>query len=80
MKGDGLDMLQIHWQDYNDAGYLQVLGHLIDIKREGTQRLDAIGLVNFDSERLNEICSKFSLGDIVSNQVQVRVYAAGCCM
>jgi len=80
MKGDGLDMLQIHWQDYNDPGYLQVLGHLIDIKRERTQRLDAIGLVNFDSEHLSEICSKFDLGDIVSNQVQVRVYTAGRCM
>jgi aryl-alcohol dehydrogenase-like predicted oxidoreductase len=70
MRGDGLDMLQIHWQDYNDAGYLPVLGHLIDIKRERTQRLEAIGLVNFDSEHLDEICSAFGSGDIASNQVQ----------
>lgn len=72
MKGDGVDMLQIHWQDYSDPGYLKVLGHLINIKRERTQRLEAIGLVNFDSERLSEICSTFGSEDIASNQVQAR--------
>lgn len=71
MKGDGLDMLQIHWQDYRDKGYLTVLQHLIGIKRERTQRINEIGLVNFDSERLDEICTALP-GQIVSNQVQVR--------
>lgn len=71
MKGDGLDMLQIHWQDYADSGYLDLLRHLVDIKRERTQRLDAIGLVNFDSTRLEEISAMFGSDDIVSNQVQV---------
>jgi diketogulonate reductase-like aldo/keto reductase len=79
MKGESLDMLQVHWQDYNDTGYLKVLGHLIDIKRERTQRLEAVGLVNFDSERLDEICSTFGTGDIVSNQVQARISTADCC-
>lgn len=72
MKGDGLDMLQVHWQDYADSGYLDVLKHLVDIKHERTQRLDSIGLVNFDSTRLEEISSMFGSDDVVSNQVQVR--------
>lgn len=35
-------------------------------------RIGTIGLVNFDSLRLDEICSEMEPGEIVSNQVQVR--------
>lgn len=75
--GIGLDMLQIHWQDYQSTGYLELLRHLIDLKREGQMRIGTIGLVNFDSVRLDEICSAMGPGEIVSNQVQVCTLSLG---
>ena len=60
---------QFHWQDYSDKGYLEALGHLADLKAEGTIR--ALGLCNFDSIRTDEICAQLGRGVIVSNQIQV---------
>lgn len=69
--GDGIDILQIHWQNYNDPGYLSVFRHLVSIKHEGRLRIGALGLVNFDTRRVDEICENVGAGEIISNQVQV---------
>lgn len=71
MKSDHLDLLQVHWQDYDDLTYVDTLQHLVDIKREGNLRIDALGLVNFDARRVDEICEFLGEGEIVTNQVQV---------
>jgi aryl-alcohol dehydrogenase-like predicted oxidoreductase len=68
---DGIDIFQFHWQDYDDPGYMDVIQHLLDIKRDGTLRIDELGLVNFDSRRVDEICRTFGPGALVTNQVQV---------
>jgi len=70
MKSDHLDLLQVHWQDYDDLTYVDTLQHLVDIKREGNLRIDALGLVNFDARRVDEICEFLGEGEIVTNQVQ----------
>jgi len=68
MHSTTVDLLQFHWQDYSDAGYLEALGHLYNLKQEGV--IKAIGLCNFDTIRTDEICTNLGRGAIVSNQVQ----------
>ncbi|KAF9511499.1 hypothetical protein BS47DRAFT_1373008 [Hydnum rufescens UP504] len=67
---DSIDILQIHWQAYDDPSYLAVFRHLVDIKRQGQLPIGALGLVNFDTRRVDEICTTVGTGEIVSNQVQ----------
>jgi diketogulonate reductase-like aldo/keto reductase len=45
------------------------LRYLQDIQRDG--HINALGLVNFDAVRTDEICTQLGPGSIVSNQVQV---------
>ena len=45
------------------------LRYLQDMQRDGHIR--ALGLVNFDAVRTDEICTQLGPGSIVSNQVQV---------
>ncbi len=71
MKSDRLNLLQVHWQDYDDLTYVDTLQHLVHIKREGKIGIDALGLVNFDARRVDEICEFLGEGEIVTNQVQV---------
>ncbi|KAI0519741.1 hypothetical protein KFK09_007200 [Dendrobium nobile] len=61
-----LDMLQFHWWDYSNSGYLDALKHLADLKEEG--KIKTLGLTNFDTERLQIILENGI--PIVSNQVQ----------
>ncbi|TEB36548.1 hypothetical protein FA13DRAFT_1726915, partial [Coprinellus micaceus] len=61
---------QFHWQEYSDKGYLTVLSHLNELRKEGHIR--AIGLCNFDTIHTDGICTQLGPGVIVSNQVQVR--------
>lgn len=68
MQTDCIDLLQFHWQDYNDKGYLTALRHLQDLQQEG--RITTLGLCNFDAIRTDEICCQLGPGSIVSNQVQ----------
>ncbi|KIP10959.1 hypothetical protein PHLGIDRAFT_11032 [Phlebiopsis gigantea 11061_1 CR5-6] len=63
-----VDLLQFHWQDYADKGYLTALQHLQDLQKEG--KITAIGLCNFDAIHTDEICASLGPGAIVSNQVQ----------
>ncbi|KAG0554186.1 hypothetical protein KC19_12G070500 [Ceratodon purpureus] len=61
-----LDMLQFHWWDYADNGYLDALKHLTDLKEEG--KIKTLALTNFDTKRLQIILENQI--PIVSNQVQ----------
>ncbi|KAJ7759580.1 NADP-dependent oxidoreductase domain-containing protein [Mycena metata] len=67
MRTQRVDLLQFHWQDYENRDYLKAIELLCELKNEGL--IAAIGLCNFDSARTEEICTKFP-GMIVSNQVQ----------
>ena len=66
MGVDCLDLLQFHWWDYSDTGYLDALGHLADLRHEG--KIRHLALTNFDTERLRVITDRGIR--IVSNQVQ----------
>ncbi|KAI0745418.1 Aldo/keto reductase [Earliella scabrosa] len=68
MKSHRVDLLQFHWQDYDDPGYLTAMHHLSDLRNEG--KIAHIGLCNFDTVRMDEICSELGHGVVVSNQVQ----------
>uniref|UniRef100_A0A1J3DVW7 Putative oxidoreductase, chloroplastic n=2 Tax=Noccaea caerulescens TaxID=107243 RepID=A0A1J3DVW7_NOCCA len=61
-----LDMLQFHWWDYANDGYLDALKHLTDLKEE--DKIKTLALTNFDTERLERILENGI--PIVSNQVQ----------
>ncbi|XP_040992418.1 LOW QUALITY PROTEIN: 1-deoxyxylulose-5-phosphate synthase YajO [Juglans microcarpa x Juglans regia] len=61
-----LDMLQFHWWDYSNPGYLDALKHLADLKAEG--KIKTVALTNFDTERLQIILENEI--PVVSNQVQ----------
>jgi aryl-alcohol dehydrogenase-like predicted oxidoreductase len=63
---ESLDMLQLHWWDYQDKNYLKAISFLDDLRKDGT--LSTLGLTNFDTEHVEEF---LEMGiDIVSNQVQ----------
>ena len=66
MGVDRLDLLQFHWWDYGDAGYLDALKHLADLQQEG--KIRHLALTNFDTERLRVIAGHGIR--VVSNQVQ----------
>ncbi|KAF8492397.1 Aldo/keto reductase [Russula emetica] len=68
MRTRQLDFLQFYWQDYSNKGYMTSLRYLQDIQRDG--HIKALGLVNFDAVRTDEICTQLGPGSIVSNQVQ----------
>lgn len=68
MRTTTVDLLQFHWQDYSDKGYLTALQILQDLQNEGL--ISAVGLCNFDAIRTDEICTQLGPGFIVSNQVQ----------
>ena len=62
--------MQFHWNDYSDPGYMTALQLLRDLQREGL--ILALGLCNFDTIRMDQICTTLGPGSIVSNQIQVR--------
>ncbi|RDW84490.1 hypothetical protein BP6252_02080 [Coleophoma cylindrospora] len=62
-RTNGVDLLQFHWQDYNDKQYIQALKYI-----EEDERVKVVGLCNFDTERTKEIAEAGV--KVVSNQVQ----------
>ncbi|KAJ6532895.1 Aldo keto reductase [Mycena vulgaris] len=66
MRTDRVDLLQFHWQDYDNHDYIAALEILSKLQTQGL--IAAIGLCNFDAPRTDEICARFP-GMIVSNQV-----------
>ncbi len=61
-----LDLLQFHWWDYDDTGYLDALGYLSELRDEG--KIRHLALTNFDTSHLKTIVDNGI--KIVSNQVQ----------
>ncbi|MFB5631496.1 MAG: aldo/keto reductase [Nitrosopumilaceae archaeon] len=69
MNVSSIDLLQFHWWDYNDSGYLDALIHLTRLQEKGM--IKHLGLTNFDTKRLEIMIDKgFKL---VSNQVQYSI-------
>jgi aryl-alcohol dehydrogenase-like predicted oxidoreductase len=63
MSSDKVDLLQFHWQDYNDHQYIEALRLL-----QQDERVQHLGLCNFDTARLQEVIDNDL--DVVTNQVQ----------
>jgi aryl-alcohol dehydrogenase-like predicted oxidoreductase len=66
---DRLDLVQLHWWDYDVPGYVDAAGWLDDQRRAG--KIRHIGLTNFNQMRLQEIVAAGV--PIVSHQVQYSV-------
>ena len=69
MDVDTIDLLQFHWWDYQDEGYLDALAHLSDLRDAG--KIQHVGLTNFDTQRLSRISDEGIR--VVSNQVQYSI-------
>ena len=66
MGVDALDLMQFHWWDYRDQGYLDALNYMTELQKEG--KIKHLALTNFDTEHL-KIITEAGIR-IVSNQVQ----------
>ncbi len=66
MGVETLDLLQFHWWEYSDTGYLDALTYLSELRDEG--KIRHLGVANFDTEHLKRIVEHGIR--IVSNQVQ----------
>lgn len=66
MGVDTIDLLQFHWWEYNDQGYLTALDTLAELRERGW--IAQLALTNFDTRRLREILDRGI--PVVSNQVQ----------
>ena len=65
MNIDTLDLLQFHWWDYTDAGDLEALHFLTELKTAG--KIRHLALTNFDTAHMRTIVE--SGIEVVSNQV-----------
>lgn len=69
MHVKAIDVLQFHWWDYTDTGYIDALCHLTKLCDAG--KIRHLGLTNFDTERMEIMVEQgFKL---VSNQVQYSI-------
>ncbi|MGA7932526.1 MAG: aldo/keto reductase [Kovacikia sp.] len=66
MDVESLDLMQFHWWEYQDAGYLDALQYMAELQQEG--KIRHLALTNFDTEHL-KIILDYGI-PIVSNQVQ----------
>lgn len=66
---DRIDVVQLHWWDYDAPGYLDAAGWLDELRAAGKVR--HIGLTNFDRQRIIEIAEAGV--PVVSHQVQYSV-------
>jgi aryl-alcohol dehydrogenase-like predicted oxidoreductase len=64
-----LDLVQLHWWDYDVPGYVEAAAWLAEQQRAGKVR--HVGLTNFDAQRLGEIVAAGV--PVVSHQVQYSV-------
>lgn len=64
LDADHINLLQFHWQFYDDPHYVEALRYL-----QEDDRLSALGLCNFDTEHMEVVLQNGI--EIVSNQVQV---------
>ncbi|KAL3452351.1 NADP-dependent oxidoreductase domain-containing protein [Aspergillus insuetus] len=63
LNTDNIDLLQFHWQFYNDDQYIKALQYL-----QADTRVKQLGLCNFDTEHMQRVVERGV--KIVSNQVQ----------
>ena len=66
---DALDLVQLHWWDYDVPGYVDAARWLSELRTAG--KIRHIGLTNFDRQRLAEIAGAGV--PVVSHQVQYSV-------
>ncbi|MDJ0737383.1 MAG: aldo/keto reductase [Nostocaceae cyanobacterium] len=66
MDVESLDLMQFHWWEYRDSGYLDALKYMAELQTEG--KIKHLALTNFDTEHLQIIIDAGI--KIVSNQVQ----------
>ncbi len=66
MGVEAIDLLQFHWWEYRDPGYLDALDALAALRAEGKIRY--LGLTNFDTEHTRRIIERGI--PILTNQVQ----------
>jgi aryl-alcohol dehydrogenase-like predicted oxidoreductase len=66
LNRDFVDVLQLHWWDYDNFYYFNAVGHLMELKEEG--RIREIGVSNFNAEYLGYLLEENA--PIVSNQVE----------
>ncbi|MCH8107924.1 MAG: aldo/keto reductase [Chloroflexi bacterium] len=66
MDVESIDLLQFHWWDYQDDGYLDAMDHLSKLRDDG--KIKHLGLTNFDTEHMQRITDHGIR--LVSNQVQ----------
>lgn len=64
-----VDLVQLHWWDYDVPGYVDAAGWLDEQRRAG--KIRHVGLTNFDQKRLQEIVDAGV--PVVSHQVQYSV-------
>jgi aryl-alcohol dehydrogenase-like predicted oxidoreductase len=67
---DRLDLVQLHWWDYDVPGYVDAAAWLDELRRAGKIRY--LGLTNFDQQRLEEILAAGIA--VISHQVQYSVF------
>jgi aryl-alcohol dehydrogenase-like predicted oxidoreductase len=63
---DALDLVQLHWWDYDAPGYVDAARWLTDLQAAG--KIRHVGLTNFDRQRVAEIADAGV--PVVSHQVQ----------
>jgi aryl-alcohol dehydrogenase-like predicted oxidoreductase len=66
---DHLDLVQLHWWNYDVPGYVDAAGWLDELRRAG--KIRHVGLTNFDQPRLEDIVAAGVA--VVSHQVQYSV-------
>lgn len=66
LGAERLDLVQFHWWDYRQPGYLDAMGWLEELRQQG--KIRHLGVTNFDTRRLREMLDAGI--PIVSNQVQ----------
>ena len=64
-----IDLVQLHWWDYDVRGYMEAAAWLAEMRRAG--KIRHVGLTNFDRQRLSEILAAGV--PVVSHQVQYSV-------
>jgi len=69
LRVERLDLVQFHWWDFAVPGWIEAAAHLAELVREG--KVGAMGVTNFDTERLDELLRAGV--PVVSNQVQLSV-------
>jgi aryl-alcohol dehydrogenase-like predicted oxidoreductase len=66
---EALDLVQFHWWDFAVPGYVEVMGWLDALRKEG--KIRHLAVTNFDAEHLAELVDAGA--EVVSDQVQYSV-------